>query len=116
MTKFDPSKPIEDPSVWFPKGMFISNKTRKTFTVTVAEDDDDKTFILNHDKMVALGRFLWTGKLLPTDRDAYIKVLGLTNTEEMSEKIWTEVDSLLGTYTEVRIDANPPSPEALHLG
>ncbi|KAI2732414.1 hypothetical protein CBS147332_1553 [Penicillium roqueforti] len=100
MTSFDPSKPINDPSVWYPKGLFLDNKTKK-ITAFSAEQDDDKTFLLDDENMVALSRFLWTGKLLPTDRETYIRVLGLTDTNEMSDKVWKEVDNLLGTYTEV---------------
>lgn len=100
MTSFDPSKPINDPSVWSPKGLFLDNKTKK-ITAFSAEQDDDKTFLLDDENMVALSRFLWTGKLLPTDRETYIRVLGLTDTNEMSDKVWKEVDNLLGTYTEV---------------
>ncbi|EHK19967.1 uncharacterized protein TRIVIDRAFT_111733 [Trichoderma virens Gv29-8] len=107
MATFDPSKPIDDPQVWFPKGMFVDNTAQK-LTIKVYDvdtpDDEDKTFILNHDKMVALSRFLWTGKLLPTDRDAYIKTLGLITTEEITDEVWTEIDHLLGTYTEISKD------------
>ncbi|KAK5994342.1 hypothetical protein PT974_04816 [Cladobotryum mycophilum] len=111
MAQFDPSKPIDDPVVWFPKGMFIVNKAQKLTIVAYAvdtADEEEKTFILNRDKMVALSRFLWTGKLLPTNRDSYIKTLGLTTTSAMSTKVWAEVDSLIKTYTEVN---NPPFPE-----
>ncbi|KAL7934086.1 hypothetical protein V8C35DRAFT_280397 [Trichoderma chlorosporum] len=104
MASFDPSKPIDDPEVWFPKGMFIDNKAQNLTTKVYAADDEDKTFILNHDKMVALSRFLWTGKLLPTDRDAYIKTLGLTTTDEITENVWKEIDNLLTTYTQVQKD------------
>ncbi|KAL7914931.1 hypothetical protein GGI35DRAFT_474636 [Trichoderma velutinum] len=72
---------IDDLRVWFPKGMFVDNTVQrsaiKIYAVNAAEDED-KRLVLNHDKMVALSRFLWTGKLLPTARDAYIKTLGLT--------------------------------------
>ncbi|KAL7948623.1 hypothetical protein V8C42DRAFT_363099 [Trichoderma barbatum] len=102
MAAFDPSKPVDDPQVWFPKGMFIDNNadqlTIKVYAID-ADADEDKTFILNHDKMVALSRFLWTGKLLPINRDAYIKTLGLTTTEEITDKVWAEIDNLLKTYT-----------------
>lgn len=101
MADFDPSKPIDDPQVWFPKGMFINNKVQQLNIKVHAADDDDKTFILNHDKMVAFSRFLWTGKLLPTNRDAYIKTLGLTTTKEITDQVWDEIDNLLKTYTEV---------------
>ncbi|KAF3077046.1 hypothetical protein CFAM422_000390 [Trichoderma lentiforme] len=87
MADFDPSKPIDDPQVWFPKGMFIDNKAQQLTINVHAADEDDKTFILNHDKMVAFSRFLWTGKLLPTSRDAYVKTLGLTTTEEITDQI-----------------------------
>ncbi|KOS46388.1 hypothetical protein ACN38_g2616 [Penicillium nordicum] len=51
--------------------------------------------------MVALSRFLWTGKLLPTNRDTYTNILGLTDLSTMNDKIWNEVDILLGDYTEI---------------
>nr|WNZ75640.1 hypothetical protein [Trichoderma harzianum] len=53
MADFDPSKPIDDPQVWFPKGMFIENKAQQSTIKLYAANDEDKTFILNHDKMVA---------------------------------------------------------------
>ncbi|OPB37169.1 hypothetical protein A0O28_0040810 [Trichoderma guizhouense] len=104
MADFDPSKPIDDPQVWFPKGMFINNKVQQLTIKVHAAADDDKTFILNHDKMVAFSRFLWTGKLLPTNRDAYIKTLGLTTAEEITDQVWDEIDNLLETYTEISKD------------
>ncbi|KKP01901.1 hypothetical protein THAR02_05977 [Trichoderma harzianum] len=50
--------------------------------------------------MLAFSRFLWTGKLLPTGRDAYVKTLGLATTKEITDKVWSEIDNLLKTYTE----------------
>jgi hypothetical protein len=79
---------------------------KREIIVLGAEDDDGKTFLLDDEKMAALSRFLWIGKLLPTDRDTYIRDLGLTDTSEMSDKVWGEVDSLLGTYTEVCLVSN----------
>ncbi|KAJ4864054.1 hypothetical protein T069G_00584 [Trichoderma breve] len=104
MADFDPSKPIDDPQVWFPKGMFVDNNAQQLTTKVHALDDDGKTFILNHDKMVAFSRFLWTGKLLPTSRDAYVKTLGLNTTEEITDQVWDEIDNLLKTYTEISKD------------
>ncbi|KAL7801499.1 hypothetical protein V8C43DRAFT_301493 [Trichoderma afarasin] len=82
--------------------MFIGNKAQQLTINVHAADEDDKTFILNHDKMVAFSRFLWTGKLLPTSRDAYVKTLGLTTTEEITDQVWDEIDNLLKTYTEFK--------------
>lgn len=43
MADFDPSKPIDDPQVWFPKGMFIGNKAQQLTINVHAADEDDKT-------------------------------------------------------------------------
>ncbi|KAL7954361.1 hypothetical protein V8C34DRAFT_317324 [Trichoderma compactum] len=104
MAAFDPSKPIDDPQVWYPKGMFIDNEAQQLTIKVYAANDENKKFILDHDKMVALSRFLWTGKLLPTGRGAYIKTLGHTTTEEITDKVWNEIDNLLKTYTEISKD------------
>ncbi|PNP49636.1 hypothetical protein THARTR1_09647 [Trichoderma harzianum] len=104
MAHFDPSKPIDDPEVWFPKGMFIDNNAQQLTIKVYDADDENKTFILNQKQMVALSRFLWTGKLLPTDRNAYIKTLGLTTTKEITDKVWKEIDALIKTYSEISKD------------
>ncbi|KAK4076135.1 hypothetical protein Trihar35433_2695 [Trichoderma harzianum] len=46
MADFDPSKPIDDPQVWFPKGMFIGNKAQQ-LTINTLYDlfEDDKQSI-----------------------------------------------------------------------
>lgn len=101
MSRFDPSKPIDDPTVWYPKDLFFTKSTRTTVTAFDAGEDTGKTILLDDENMVALSRFLWTGKLLPTNRDTYTNILGLTDLSAMNDKIWNEVDILLGDYTEV---------------
>ncbi|OTA07036.1 hypothetical protein A9Z42_0078350 [Trichoderma parareesei] len=107
-TYFDPTKPIDDETVWFPRGMLIDKKTQKLrpgpHAPRSGDDDGDQIFILEKGQMHALCRFLWTGKLLPTDRDQYVRYLGLVDTSVISKAVWSEIDNLIGTYTKISKD------------
>ncbi|CAD6449396.1 cf2bf657-6cf4-4c0e-a4aa-4d25ddde8687 [Sclerotinia trifoliorum] len=99
---FDPSRPIDDEKVWFPKGMFVDNRTNSRFASD--PEDDDRAFIFNSSDMKALNRFLGTGRLLPTTRNDYLRSLGILTTDPLSLDLGKEVDSLVTTYTKIKAD------------
>jgi hypothetical protein len=92
MSGFDPNKPLDDPSVWYPKGMYIE-KGRK--------DEGEMVFVLADEDMAALNRYTWSGALLPTTRDALQKNLGILDGNEISKEVWAAADDLLDTYSKV---------------
>ncbi|KAM3150676.1 hypothetical protein ABEW05_008977 [Botrytis cinerea] len=98
---FDPSRPIDDEEVWFPKGMFVDNRTHSKFGFDAG--DDERAFIFDSSDMKALNRFLGTGRLLPTTRNEYLRSLGILTSDPLSRDLTSEVDSLVVTYTKVRI-------------
>lgn len=102
---FDPSRPIDDEKVWFPKGMFVDNRANSRFDFD--SGDDERAFIFNSSDMKALNRFLATGRLLPTTRNDYLRSLGILTTDPLSTDLANEVDSLVATYTKVRISIEP---------
>jgi hypothetical protein len=93
MASFDPTKPIDDPSVWYPKGMYVEQQTRY---------GNQKVFILAQSDIAALNRYVWTGKMLPTTRDEYKLSLRFSEGSEISDPVWTAADRVLGTYSAVR--------------
>ena len=92
MSAFDPTKPINDASVWKPQGMYVKQDTK---------DGKEEVFILAKEDMSALNRYVWTGKLLPTNRDEYKRSLGILDGTEISDNVWTAADQLLVSYTAV---------------
>lgn len=98
---FDPSRPIADETVWFPKGMFVDNRTNSRFAAD--PNDDERAFVFNSSDMKALNRFLGTGRLLQTNRNDYLKSLGILTTDPLSTALGKEVDSLVVTYAQVGI-------------
>ncbi|KAM0186088.1 hypothetical protein ACHAPC_004788 [Botrytis cinerea] len=99
---FDPSRPIDDEGVWFPKGMFVDNRTHSKFGFDAG--DDERAFIFDSSDMKALNRFLGTGRLLPTTRNEYLRSLGILTSDPLSRDLTSEVDSLVVTYTKIRGD------------
>ncbi|QSZ36130.1 hypothetical protein DSL72_007255 [Monilinia vaccinii-corymbosi] len=99
---FDPSRPIDDEKVWFPKGMFVHNRTNSKFSAD--PDDDERTFVFNSSDMKALNNFLGTGRLLQTNRNDYLRSLGILTTDPLSPELGGEVDSLVLTYAKVKTD------------
>ncbi|KAA8565607.1 hypothetical protein MFRU_006g01870 [Monilinia fructicola] len=99
---FDPSRPIADETVWFPKGMFVDNRTNSRFAAD--PNDDERAFVFNSSDMKALNRFLGTGRLLQTNRNDYLKSLGILTTDPLSTALGKEVDSLVVTYAQVKAD------------
>ncbi|TGO09625.1 hypothetical protein BTUL_0159g00100 [Botrytis tulipae] len=100
---FDPSRPIDDEKVWFPKGMFVDNRANSRFGFDAG--DDERAFIFNSSDMKALNRFLGTGRLLPTTRNEYLRSLGILTTDPLSTDLANEVDSLVSTYTKIKSDS-----------
>lgn len=112
MSDFDPTKPITDPTVFFPKGLYVDNRVPK-YDENYGEyvydkSDDTKAFVLQSSDMKSLNRFLITGRLLQTTRPEYLRMLGIRDTEGVISAALEEVlTDLLKTYGEVRIEYNP---------
>lgn len=98
MTHFDPSKPIDDPEVWCPQGMYVEDES---------DPNGDPIFILAQSDMASLNRFLWNGKQLPTTRDEYKASLGIIDGSEISKPVWEAADKTLSVYGAVRIHKSP---------
>ncbi|KAI0453831.1 hypothetical protein F5B21DRAFT_504924 [Xylaria acuta] len=97
MSAFDPTKPIDDPSVWYPQGMYVQQEKR---------DGEGPVFVLAQTDMASLNRYAWTGKLLPVTRDEYTLSLGISDGSEISEPVWGAVDLLLGKYSTMKTDTS----------
>lgn len=91
---FDPTKPIDDPTVWYPKGMYLEDATGP---------DGEPIFILAEKDMAALNRYVWSCKLLPTNRDDYKLSLGIVDGSEISAPVWSAADKVIATYKGVSI-------------
>lgn len=95
MSDFDPTKPIKDPKVWYPQGMYISQG-----------NNDQKTFLLAKQDMGSLNRYVMTGRMLPTDRTEYISTIGVADASVISDEVWGAVDNLLRIYTTIKTDSS----------
>ncbi|KAG6035307.1 hypothetical protein E4U41_006149 [Claviceps citrina] len=106
MSGFDPRKPITDPSVFAPRGMYVDNRTSSKAGVYSEDDDDtEKAFVFDASDMKALNRFLGTGRKLQTSRAEYLRWLGIQDTPgEISVDLGKELESLLKTYTSIKND------------
>lgn len=82
---FDADRALSDETYWFPKALY----------------NDNDTFMLLTEDMIALNKYVWAGRLLPLTRDDYIRRLAISDSKEFSDPIWKEVDSLIGTYVAV---------------
>ncbi|OJJ88372.1 uncharacterized protein ASPGLDRAFT_31525 [Aspergillus glaucus CBS 516.65] len=95
MSDFDPTKPIKDPKVWYPQGMYISQG-----------DNGQKTFLLAKKDMGSLNRYVMTGRMLPTDRTEYTSTIGVADTSVISDEVWGAVDNLLRVYKTIKTDSS----------
>lgn len=96
MASFNPSKPIDDPTVWYPKGMYVKKEATE-----VAPSRE--VFILAQSDMASLNRYVWTAKLLPTTRDEYKQSLAITDGGVITREVWSAADNVLTTYGTVRV-------------
>lgn len=92
MSDFDPTKPIKDPKIWYPQGMYVSQG-----------DNGQKTFVLAKQDMGSLNRYVMTGRMLPTARKEYTSTIGVADTSVISNEIWNAIDDLLKIYTTVSL-------------
>lgn len=115
MATFNATQPITDPSIFSPRGMYVDNRSSKTY---LGDDDEDepKAFVLDASDMKALNRFLGTGRKLQTTRVEYLRWLGISdNSGEISTDLGKELELLLRTYSSVSIHNSPLPSSALSL-
>lgn len=99
MASFDPTTPIQDASVWYPKGMYVNREPTEA-------NPDTEVLVLGSSDIANLNRYVWTSKLLPTTRDAYIMSLGIVNSGEISDGVWSAADQVLNTYATMKSDSS----------
>ncbi|KAE8148375.1 hypothetical protein BDV25DRAFT_141847 [Aspergillus avenaceus] len=99
MASFDPTQPIQDASVWYPKGMYVKKEPTEA-------NSDTEVLVLGSSDIAKLNRYVWTSKLLPTTRDAYTMTLGIVNTGEISNDVWSAADKVLNTYATMKSDSS----------
>ncbi|KAI0528435.1 hypothetical protein GGR58DRAFT_496002 [Xylaria digitata] len=102
MSRFDPTKPIDDPTVWYPNpDLWVkTNPTRSD------DGDDDQAFALDSSDFAALNRYVWTAKLLPTDREFYKNVIGIVANDELPSNVWATADKVIETYGVMQKEAD----------
>ncbi|KAI1776743.1 hypothetical protein F4818DRAFT_440141 [Hypoxylon cercidicola] len=117
MSRFDPTKPIDDPTVWYPApGLWVkTDSTRGNRKVGNSKDgggndnDDDDSgdaFALDSADYAALNRYVWTAKLLPTNRDDYKNIIGISTDDELTDDIWNAADNVIVTYSTMQGEAS----------
>ncbi|KAK2743427.1 hypothetical protein FQN57_004892 [Myotisia sp. PD_48] len=86
--EFDPLKAVTDYQYWMPKNT----------------ETPEKKFLFSTVETMALMRFVWTGCLLPEDRDSYCRRLAIDKSHIDQLKVWEQIDQLLVTYKQVKHD------------
>lgn len=99
MATFNPRRPIRDPSIWFPRGMHVTRGPSGAGGDSTAQDE--KIFIMFSGYIPAINRYLWTGKLLPTNLESYKLYLGIHDGNELSRAVWHAVERVLAVYNRV---------------
>ncbi|KAF5856891.1 hypothetical protein ETB97_006543 [Aspergillus alliaceus] len=101
---FDPTQPWDDPTVFFPNGMYIDNRPSNK-RGKLDDDDDEKTFFLNASSLTALSRYIGSAKKLLTNRGEYLNDLSLKDDPELiGEGLRREIDDLMVTHTKIKGD------------
>ncbi|RAK77617.1 uncharacterized protein BO72DRAFT_403456 [Aspergillus fijiensis CBS 313.89] len=97
----------DDETRWFPIGQTVetpSRAARRTgHTVKDSGDDDDDdgaTFAFADADMGKLNRYLHGGRVLPRDKDSFCQKVGILDQSKITDHIWTQINSLIGTYKE----------------
>lgn len=102
--RFDPTKPIDDPTVWYPHPDLWVKFDPSSKSRSGDGDDDDPNnhaFALNSADFTKLNRYVWTAKLLPTNRNEYMSYNSIPSNNELPEEIWDAADGVITTYTDV---------------
>lgn len=102
--RFDPTKPIDDPTVWYPHpDLWVKFKSNSKGRSGDGDDDDPDhhAFALDSTDFAQLNRYVWTAKLLPTTRNEYMSYNSIPSNNELPEEIWNAADGVIATYTDV---------------
>ncbi|KAI1492871.1 hypothetical protein F5X96DRAFT_667231 [Biscogniauxia mediterranea] len=72
------------------------------------DDDDanDHAFALDSADFAALNRYVWTAKLLPTNRNAYMTYNGIPSNNELPDPIWDAAEGVIATYVDIKQEAD----------
>ncbi|OJJ96585.1 hypothetical protein ASPACDRAFT_34589 [Aspergillus aculeatus ATCC 16872] len=106
------SKARDDETRWFPIGQTVETPSRAARRTSRAvkdgdddnDDDDGATFAFAAEDMGKLNRYLHGGRVLPRDKDSFCQKVGILDQSKLTDHIWTQINSLIGTYNEASRD------------
>ncbi|RAH48627.1 uncharacterized protein BO95DRAFT_440111 [Aspergillus brunneoviolaceus CBS 621.78] len=100
----------DDETRWFPIGQMVetpsraARRTGQTVKDSDNKDDDGPTFAYADVDMGKLNRYLHGGRVLPRDKDSFCQKVGILDQSKITDHIWTQINSLIGTYKEIYTD------------
>ncbi|KAJ8116003.1 hypothetical protein ONZ43_g4536 [Nemania bipapillata] len=112
--RFDPTKPIDDPKVWYPHpDLWVEFDPSNKCLSGDGDDDDDgdddpntHAFALDSADFAKLNRYIWTAKLLPTNRNDYMNYNSIPSNNDLPQEIWDAADGVIATYTDMKKEAD----------
>ncbi|KAI1205186.1 uncharacterized protein F4807DRAFT_471205 [Annulohypoxylon truncatum] len=107
--RFDPSKPIDDPTVWYPHpNLWVKLDTSSKVRSGDGDNNDlkDCAFALDSADFAKLNRYVWTAKLLPTNRNDYMCYNSIPSNNELPKEVWDAADGVLATYALMQKEAD----------
>ncbi|KAI1744548.1 hypothetical protein F4680DRAFT_228100 [Xylaria scruposa] len=107
--RFDPSKPIDDPTVWYPHPdlwVKFDPSSKGLSGDDDGDDPNDHAFALDSADFAKLNRYVWTAKLLPTNRNEYMSYNSIPSNNELPQEIWDAADGVIATYTDMKKEAD----------
>ncbi|KAI1481786.1 hypothetical protein F4774DRAFT_21331 [Daldinia eschscholtzii] len=108
--RFDPTKPIDDPTVWYPHpDLWVKVNPSSRGRARDGNDDDDsnsRAFALDSSDFSKLNRYIWTAKELPINRTQYIRYNSISTVNQLPDDIWNAADNVIGTYTNMKDGAD----------
>lgn len=93
----------DDETKWYPIGQTVETPSRaapRAVKDNGDDDDDGATFAFADEDMGKLNRYLHGGRVLPRDKDTFCQNVGILDQSKITDHIWTQIDSLIGTYKE----------------
>lgn len=97
----------DDETKWYPIGQTVETPSRaapRAVKDNGDDDDDGATFAFADEDMGKLNRYLHGGRVLPRDKDTFCQNVGILDQSKITDHIWTQIDSLIGTYKEIYKD------------
>lgn len=97
----------DDETKWYPIGQTVETPSRaapRAVKDNGDDDDDGATFAFADEDMGKLNRYLHGGRVLPRDKDTFCQNVGILDQSKITDHIWTQINSLIGTYKEIYKD------------